>query len=65
MKQYFIIRFNDLKEEKQEEMKKSLRVIGKEITKNMGVKRVNNGIETLVDEGCDKSWVEWEVNIND
>lgn len=65
MSQYYIIKFNDLKEEKQEEIKNHLWDEANNIDAPM--KRIVDGdAETLaeiIENACNKSWVEWEVNI--
>ena len=76
MSQYFIIRFEDLKESKQEEIKRHLYTsigaedVGKHIENiGTGLTEAKGGIvehfKNLIQRACDASWVEWEVKTND
>lgn len=68
MKNHYIISFNDLSKEKQEEIKKDL---VKRLNEDIKVVETTlvfddpkESIEETVQRECDRTWVEWEVCIN-
>lgn len=77
MKAYTIIKFNDLSYDTQEQIKRDCRErLAKELTEEdlreeVGTDRdgqlqgddVYLYIQDRVDKGCDRSWVEWEIEL--
>ena len=70
MKHYFVVTFNDLSKEKQMGIKESLynslmEGLDKESKEKLVKQHKPNGLEELIEQACDKAWVEMEVDIGD
>ena len=71
MKRYYIIRFGDLGEESQKEIKKDLKRMLLQNEANWTLiagagspLEIEQGLNEIVDNLCDKSWTELEIELD-